>query len=76
MKIEVQEPKCEVCHKTFAHKQSLANHIATVHEKKTIVQCEICGKDFSCKGNLSIHMNNVHSDGKIHICHVCGKKFK
>ena len=67
--------KCGVCGKTFSLASAFANHLKTVHVKRT---CEHCGKDFSghhAKYRLKDHVNSVHLKIRDHKCEKCGKAF-
>ena len=61
----------------YAQKQSLAKHVASIHEKITNkkFQCDICDYLASCDYNLNHHIKTVHHKIKDHCCDKCGKKF-
>ena len=63
--------------KQCSSKEILRNHVARVHEGKTIYNssfpCKICLKTFTRKRNIRQHMSSVH-EGKKYTCTSCGKE--
>ena len=64
---------CDVCHKTFGHSVSLAQHQA-VHTQERSFSCKQCGKTFKRSSTLSTHLL-IHSDTRPYPCQYCGKRF-
>ncbi len=64
---------CDVCHKTFGHAVSLAQHQA-VHTQERSFSCKQCGKTFKRSSTLSTHLL-IHSDTRPYPCQYCGKRF-
>ena len=56
--------KCEICNTPFKKKESLKNHIASVHERKKPFKCSICDVSFTSKQNMSKHISSVHQGMK------------
>ena len=53
---------CDVCGKKVTTKQSLRQHMATMHgmgDVKTY-QCDVCSRVFNDKSNLRAHVRKVH----------------
>ena len=48
--------KCASCANLFSTRQSLKNHIHTVHEGHKDHKCTSCGKSFSDQGYLKKHI--------------------
>ncbi|XP_044267714.1 zinc finger protein 484-like [Tribolium madens] len=61
------------CPKMFNRKQSLHNHIASIHSEKRNFLCNICGASFKNRDNLRYHMKK-HT-GAPHLCTYCGRTF-
>ena len=65
---------CNVCQRTFTHKNSLAYHVRT-HVGDRPHQCEICGKSFFANGALKVHMR-IHTDDRPYKCTECPSEFR
>ncbi|EFA03610.1 Zinc finger protein 569-like Protein [Tribolium castaneum] len=61
------------CPKVFSIKQSLHNHVATIHSERRNFLCNICGASFKNHDNLRYHMKK-HT-GAPHLCTYCGRTF-
>ena len=51
---------CDKCHKTFASKNGLENHITYYHDHVKNHVCHVCLKDFPDKRRLEQHVGAVH----------------
>ena len=69
---------CELCGKSFLHKNYLNNHKRIQHvEKQTNLACEPCGKTFSHKYYLKNHNRIEHVENpSAGECDQCGERFK
>ena len=70
---EKKEFKCVYCHKTYAAKLSLQNHIDVVHKKLRKHKCNICDKAFTDPTPLRQHILRHEADPNIRPfrCHLC-----
>lgn len=64
---------CEICHKTFARRDTLICHQRT-HDGTKPFRCKVCDKCFSRRDKLQCH-NRVHSGERPYPCTVCGRAF-
>ena len=68
--------KCESCGKSFSQKQTLRNHIHTIHEGHKDYKCETCGKSFAERGTLAKHIRIIHEGVKESFqCTQCAEIF-
>ncbi|XP_063418651.1 zinc finger and BTB domain-containing protein 49-like isoform X1 [Mytilus trossulus] len=70
--------RCDVCDKTFAFKETLKQHITSVHTNETssiICSKEGCGASCNSQKSLKEHFLAVHG-GRVLKCDLCGKSFK
>ena len=66
---------CEFCGKTFTVKNTLQDHIKSIHDGVLEYKCDKCGREFGCRRNLVVHMKGVHEKLKNYVCHQCGQEF-
>ena len=57
---EGERHACQVCTSLFNRKDSLNEHIKSVHQGEKPYPCTECGKDFSHRGNLRQHIKSIH----------------
>uniref|UniRef100_A0ABD2XQN9 C2H2-type domain-containing protein n=1 Tax=Trichogramma kaykai TaxID=54128 RepID=A0ABD2XQN9_9HYME len=67
--------ECEICHKSYCHKDTLKSHINLVHVRSKLFECEICHKSFGYQSELKRHVNAVHDRSKPFECNICRKSF-
>ncbi|VDI45655.1 N-acetylated-alpha-linked acidic dipeptidase [Mytilus galloprovincialis] len=70
--------RCDVCDKTFAYKETLKQHITSVHTNETsIIICskEGCGASCNSQKSLKEHFLAVHGGRELK-CDLCGKSYK
>ncbi|KAF7286004.1 hypothetical protein GWI33_008307 [Rhynchophorus ferrugineus] len=68
---------CPECHKTYATKRKLTNHLNHVHKRKVSrrLYCPECPKTFMKLDILNNHINKVHLGVAVyHECDICGAK--
>ena len=65
---------CQFCDKTFHYNSKLEEHIALIHEKKTLTECEICGKIFATKRTAKLHIEIIHNKLQ-YSCAKCERHF-
>ncbi|XP_063391082.1 zinc finger protein 436-like [Cydia fagiglandana] len=65
---------CDTCHKQFAKKLNLINHMK-VHNKGKIYSCEVCNSEFKRFKQLVVH-KRVHKGEKPFSCEICNKRFR
>ena len=53
----VDQYSCEICGKSFKHKNSVYNHMAK-HEGAT--RCPICNQVLGQKSNMKRHLRHIH----------------
>jgi len=79
IKIEKNETKtgkfgCQICDKNYSSKQSLFNHVRSIHQNPGCFKCKICNAELSSKGNLhahqKIHMKNRQKPFKCGKCNI------
>ena len=58
----MNEFQCFVCHKSFALKDNLNQHMVT-HTKEKLFKCDLCDKSFIRKSSVNTHML-VHTEIK------------
>ena len=67
--------KCPICDKNVSSKQSLKEHIESMHDKKKF-ECSECGYSFKHGGNLNKHKKICHEGGDYkYSCKQCNKDF-
>ena len=66
---------CELCGASFARRQKMKSHVATVHEGKKPHQCSICNACFSSKHNMTCHIASAHEKKKPYKCLQCSDSF-
>lgn len=64
---------CRLCHKEFANRAYLHNHMKT-HESKSI-PCWVCKNVFETAENLSAHMKMEHKGENPFRCEHCSREF-
>ncbi|KAF8560495.1 hypothetical protein P879_05446, partial [Paragonimus westermani] len=67
---------CTYCEKTFASKEYLRLHEATIHEGTKAFICSSCGKHFSVHQALRKHYIIQHEGGKPYRCRDCKMEFR
>ncbi|XP_053407619.1 protein sister of odd and bowel-like isoform X7 [Mercenaria mercenaria] len=75
--MDILKEKCPHCTLTFQYKNSLKEHVKSVHGLKTKLKCKDpnCTSVFSCRQSLNDHNRAVHSSSYLP-CLKCGKRFK
>ena len=70
---ELRPFKCKLCDKSYKQKNTLADHIVSVHEKKRKFKCQVpgCDRAFHFKYDLNAHMRR-HNGDKPYRCDQCG----
>ena len=53
------EFKCMVCGKTSPRRDTVANHVETLHFPGSY-QCSYCSQEFSSKNNRNVHISRKH----------------
>ena len=67
---------CQKCDKTFKHAQTLAQHNASIHEKK-MFKCDQCDYQCTRTENLNAHIRHDHEMIPYkNICTICEKSYK
>ncbi|KAL1457858.1 hypothetical protein WDU94_008048 [Cyamophila willieti] len=66
--------QCQVCNKTFTHKNTFQNHLKTHKEGEDPYQCNFCGKTFAVPARLTRHYR-THTGEKPYQCEYCNKSF-
>lgn len=64
--------ECDICHKSFLHKDNMKKHLGEHGPKKTLA-CPFCSKIFKMKSSFMRHLNNHN---KTFNCNQCKKKFR
>ena len=65
---------CEVCHKKFAERQRLLEHMQ-IHTGIKPYECSVCGRRFSQTSSMYTHAL-IHTGEKPHSCDLCGRGFR
>ena len=65
--------QCETCVSSFAEKRRLNDHIALVHEGKSLYDCNVCNSSFSQRKSMLRHVATVHEGKKMVECNICHK---
>ncbi|XP_063391903.1 uncharacterized protein LOC134677387 [Cydia fagiglandana] len=75
--IDMKRMECDACGQRFRRRQTLVNHIHTVHDKSRSAKCDICGKTLSNRSNLRSHMR-THVEHRPYKCTFrgCRMRFK
>ena len=62
--------KCKLCYFSNPHKWKIANHIRTIHMKKTLFKCPYC--DFVCERKIEwcVHKTS-HTNKVVYSCQEC-----
>ncbi|CAL8107462.1 unnamed protein product [Calicophoron daubneyi] len=68
--------RCTYCEKSFASKEYLRIHEATIHEGTKAFICSACGKHFSVHQALRKHYIIQHEGGKPYRCRDCKMEFR
>lgn len=63
---------CTVCHKVFASKPKMYQHMQRHGEKRHV--CTQCGLKFHMKKNLKSHCELVHEEQRRFVCDLCGHR--
>ncbi|KAK6639475.1 hypothetical protein RUM43_007748 [Polyplax serrata] len=66
--------ECVTCKQVFKFKQSLLQHVRTVHETNRPYSCDVCRATFSSKSSLRNH-RVIHLSLR-YPCEECGNEFK
>lgn len=67
---------CNLCSSKFPLKESLKQHIFTVHSNN-FIKCDLCDKKVKTNGALALHKKFIHNISVIwNKCNLCDKKFK
>lgn len=66
--------ECQTCHRRFAQKQTLIQHMTT-HTGIKAFQCQLCFKHFTQQGSLQRHMA-IHNNERPYPCEICNKAFR
>ncbi|XP_015121878.1 zinc finger and SCAN domain-containing protein 2 isoform X2 [Diachasma alloeum] len=69
--------QCPMCPRSFAHSQTLANHVERhkrIKQPQKRFLCEVCSKCFAQSGSLVAHMR-THTGVKPYVCNVCSRAF-
>ncbi|XP_044743349.1 zinc finger protein 84-like [Chrysoperla carnea] len=69
---------CEICLKTFFHRQSLENHIKYIHENQAPERnylCNVCGRAVRSQAELSRHLL-IHTKERPYACNHCDKTYR
>ncbi|KAI5707150.1 hypothetical protein M8J75_015002 [Diaphorina citri] len=66
--------ECQTCHRRFAQKQTLIQHMTT-HTGIKAFQCQLCFKNFTQQGSLQRHMA-IHNNERPYTCEICHKSFR
>ena len=62
---------CNQCDQKYVKPQSLAVHVAQIHEKRQDFECKPCGKTFAAEFQFYSHNWQVHSKKT---CDICNKE--
>lgn len=65
---------CQVCHKKFAERQRLLEHMQ-IHTGIKPYECSVCGRRFSQTSSMYTHAL-IHTGEKPHTCDLCGRGFR
>lgn len=65
---------CDLCDESFKCKESLDEHLKSLHWKRTALICTICSKPFADNPSLKRHLF-THSELKKEVCQVCSARF-
>ena len=63
--------QCPHCYYVPSRKDSLKQHINSVHEEKKQHRCTICDFVSSYKSSLKQHIKSVHEEEKPYQCIIC-----
>lgn len=74
-KAKTTKVQCNLCERSFTHRNSLQYHLNSHHTRVRPHQCETCGKSFFASSALKIH-RRLHSGEKPYRCEECGKNFR
>ncbi|XP_011307886.1 zinc finger protein 436 [Fopius arisanus] len=69
--------QCPMCPRSFAHSQTLTNHVERhkrIKQPQKRFLCEVCSKCFAQSGSLVAHMR-THTGVKPYVCNVCSRAF-
>jgi hypothetical protein len=76
--MHVMKFKCDLCHRIFRYKQTLMEHIETIHLNIPVVKptCDICHKVMKNRLALNDHKISAHDEINKISCVLCPAKFK
>ena len=60
--------QCNICHKMYAHRQSLNRHYDMIH--CISYDCYTCGKPHMSRRALNVHVQNTHQQ-RLYDCPIC-----
>lgn len=66
---------CNLCERSFTHRNSLMYHLHSHHTRVRPHQCETCGKRFFASSALKVH-RRLHSGERPYHCTECGRTFR
>ena len=52
--------ECQICKKEFSRKQSMEEHMVTIHSGEKPYQCKYCSKTFKSRGMRGRHVKKEH----------------
>ena len=71
-----QNNECELCGKSYVHKESLKLHVKTQHSNERPYKCMDCKKDFKDPSVFKRHKELHKLNGERNLeCHICKSKF-
>ena len=57
--------KCTLCSNANSKKQTMVNHVESVHFPGTFLYtCKYCGKEYNAKNSLNVHVSTSHREDK------------
>jgi len=74
--LQVIYPRCEICALPFHDKETLKQHMLSIHGRNYPQFCFDCGKGFKSYPGLYKHNKMFHNEGEdCPACHICGRAF-